>query len=159
MHTVPIPSSAEIRTGLLVIYLYAYSHQGSKSKHSRVPLGSVADPLVTFWYGSEPLTNGSRSESDYGSGSGSCYFRYWPSRWQLKFIYFSFCFCFLLFEATLKVDNNENGGGSGRWPIFPIGLRLWRSKFLWYLNFQFPLKTHISFSGLYGPKTRRFFNK
>ncbi len=73
--------------------------------------------------------------------------------------------CLLLFSdclyvslLALKVDNTENGGGSGRWQIFPIGLRLWRSRFIWYLNFLFPF-THIYFSGLYGPKTRRFFNK
>ncbi len=29
-------------------------------------------------------------------GSGSCYFRQWPLRWQLKIIFF----CLLLFEAT-----------------------------------------------------------
>ncbi len=50
-------------------------------------LTSVADP----WHfgtdadpdGSVPLTDG--SWSDAGSGSGSCYFRQWPSRWQYKF--------------------------------------------------------------------------
>ncbi len=52
---------------------------------------------ATFWYGSgfAPLTNGSW----FGSGSGSCYFRQWPSRRQHKIIFFSKCFCFLLFEA------------------------------------------------------------
>ncbi len=33
---------------------------------------------VKFWYGSVPLTNGT------GLGSGSCYFRQWPSRHQHK---------------------------------------------------------------------------
>ncbi len=47
---------------------------------------------VTFWY-----ISGSRS----GSGSGSCYFRQWPSRWQLKINNFNKFFCLLLFEATL----------------------------------------------------------
>ncbi len=50
-------------------------------------------------------------------------------------------------------------GGSGRWQIFQLSLRLWPSRFIWYLNLQFSFKTQISFSGLYGPKTRQFFNK
>ncbi len=56
---------------------------------------SVADP---WHFGTDPdpwirtpLTNRSRS--------GSCYFRQWPSRRELKNFYF-FVFCFLLFEVT-----------------------------------------------------------
>ncbi len=40
--------------------------------------------------GSVPLAN----------GSGSWYFRQWPSRWQLKINFFPTFFCLLLFEAT-----------------------------------------------------------
>ncbi len=46
-----------------------------------------------------PLTN--------GSGSGSCYFRHWSLRCQLKTYYF---FCLLLFEGTFKTffkDKNQ----------------------------------------------------
>ncbi len=45
---------------------------------------------VTFCYGcgSVPLTNGFGS----GSWSRSCYFRQWPSRWQLNFIFLLFTF-------------------------------------------------------------------
>ncbi len=46
--------------------------------------------------GSVSLTNG----FGFGSGSESCYFRHWPSRWQLKIIFFLKFFCFLIFEAT-----------------------------------------------------------
>jgi hypothetical protein len=40
--------------------------------------------------GSMPLTN----------GSGSCYFRQWPSRCQQETNFFSQFFCLLLFECT-----------------------------------------------------------
>ncbi len=50
--------------------------------HSPAPASSTRS-------GSIPLTNGSA----LGSGSGSSYFRQWPSRWQLKI-------CLLLSEAT-----------------------------------------------------------
>ncbi len=47
--------------------------------------------------GSVPLTNES------GSGSGSCYFRQWPSRWQRKIKCFS-CF-FVFYFLTLHLHH------------------------------------------------------
>ncbi len=46
--------------------------------------------------GSMPLTSGSGS----GFGSGSCYFRTWPSRCQQKTNFWLNFFCLLLFEGT-----------------------------------------------------------
>ena len=47
--------------------------------------------------GSMPLTNGS------GFGSGSCYFRHWPSRCQQKTNFLTQFFCLLLFEGTFTL--------------------------------------------------------
>ncbi len=39
---------------------------------------------VTFWYGPDPRTHTMPLTNGFVSGSGSCYFRQWPSRWQRK---------------------------------------------------------------------------
>ncbi len=49
--------------------------------------------------GSMRLTNGSGSGFRCGSGSRSCYFRYWPS-WRQKKLSKKKNFCLLLFEGT-----------------------------------------------------------
>ena len=49
---------------------------------------------MTFWR-SMPLTN----------GSGSCFFRHWPSRCQQKQFFFKHLFCLLLFEGTVHLHN------------------------------------------------------
>ncbi len=62
--------------------------------------------------GSIPLNNGPKSGFGYGSGSGSYYFRKWPSSWQLKIFFITKIFCLLLFEATFT--SLTSGSGSSR---------------------------------------------
>ncbi len=57
--------------------------------------------------GSVPLTKG----SGFGSGSGSLYFRLWPSRWQLKIIgfkiFFAHYFLNLLLHHFSKIKSHN----------------------------------------------------
>ncbi len=82
----------------------------------------IRDILAQIWIrGSVPLTNGSVPLTN-GSGSGSCYFRQWPSRWQQKIIFLHKDFCLFLFETTFtsffnvkvikKSQNSRNQGFS-----------------------------------------------
>ncbi len=64
----------------------------SSAKRCQIPVLQIQDILVWIRIrirGSMPLTN----------GSGSCYFRHWPSRCQEKLILFFYFFCLLLFEG------------------------------------------------------------
>jgi hypothetical protein len=70
---------------------------------------------IRIWIrGSMPLTNGSES------GSGSCYFRHWPSRCQQKTNFLIFFCCFLLFKGTFtsffkdkKLKESQNRRNQG----------------------------------------------
>ncbi len=60
---------------------------------------------MTFWCVSDPmpLTNRSGSGCGFGSAgfvSGSCCFRYWPSRHQKKTNFLNKVFLFIIFEGT-----------------------------------------------------------
>ncbi len=59
---------------------------------------------VTYWYGSgsaDPYLW--LTDLGLGSGSGSCYFRQWPSRWQLKILCFLRSFAF--YFSKLHLDH------------------------------------------------------
>ncbi len=90
---------------------------------------SVADP---WHFGTDPdpqilipLTNCSGFGSDSGSGSGSCYFRQWSSRWKKNL------FCLLLFEATFTsffkdtVKKSQRGYKTVGIKVFLIIFALW----------------------------------
>jgi hypothetical protein len=64
---------------------------------------------VKFWYGygSVSLTNGAELGSGFGSGSGSCYFHQWPSRWQLTVIFFAYYFLKLHLHHFSKIKRHK----------------------------------------------------
>ena len=76
-------------------------------------------------HGSMPLTN--------RSGSGSSYFRHWPSRWQQKQIFKKKLFCLLLFEGIFtwffkdkKSKRSRKGVGIKVFLLFLLGdRRIW----------------------------------
>ncbi len=98
------------------------SSSSSRERSNSLSHAQQAGWLIrrSVWSGKQccrsvPLTNG----SGLGSGPGSCYFRQWPSRWQLQMSYHWFTdpdpapdpdtaffsmafkfFCLLLFDAT-----------------------------------------------------------
>ncbi len=90
-------------------------HFSSNPKVSK-PMFRIHDILVwiriRIWIrGSMSLTN--------GCWSGSCYFRHWPSRWQLKIIFIPINFRdynFIIFQKYVKshkeVTNSRNQGFS-----------------------------------------------
>ncbi len=67
----------------------------------------IRDILVPFRIrGSVPLTYG----SGFGSGSWSCFFRQWPSRWQQKIFFFSSKFFAYLRKKWWRILRSKNSG-------------------------------------------------
>jgi hypothetical protein len=99
---------------------YVKPQKAEKAMQNLFVLNSVADPWHLGWIrirGSMPLTNGS------GFGSGSCYFRHWPSRCQQKtnflnsfFAYYFFkvptCTSFSKLKSQKKSQSSRNQGFS-----------------------------------------------
>ncbi len=84
----------------IFFYIFSIFRHGKASNHNHTrhqqkawfpSVFRIHDILVWIRIrGYMPLTN----------GSGSCYFRHWPSRCQQKLIFVRKNFCFLLFEGT-----------------------------------------------------------
>ncbi len=74
---------------------------------------------VTFWYGSVPMTYGSR----FGSGSRSCFFRQWLTGSQQKINFFPKFLCLLLlkvhlFTSVLKDKKSKTSHKKGKIKVF-----------------------------------------
>ncbi len=88
------------------------SRPGSQTRWVSSPVMRIHEILVRIRIsGSIPLTSGS------GCGSGSCYFRQWPSRRQQKIIFFSLSFLLVTFWRYiyiifLRFIKKSQGSGS-----------------------------------------------